>query len=211
MERRTFQEHKSVNVKRKSRNEDAKRMKVFLTNWVLTNYNKQNIADDCSDREGKTGDANCYGLSADASSEPGQQISNKQAAICIDETVRNDNIQVSGSTSDDNLRETKGLQVSESKAATFHIDGAHIQAIPTVSESEAGQPASRPSTPSVIDDGIEELGKPDNVNVNVLLNHDPDPSNWPCPDKVTDSFRIMLTESGPPKFPDGTFPRSVRQ
>lgn len=42
----------------------------------------------------------------------------------------------------------------------------------------------------------------------MLLDHDPDPSNWPCPDKVTDSFRIMLTENGPPKFPDGPFPRS---
>lgn len=41
-------------------------MKDSLTNWVLS-YNKQNIADDSSDREGKTGEGNCYGLSADAS------------------------------------------------------------------------------------------------------------------------------------------------
>lgn len=67
---------------------------------------------------------------------------------------------------------------------------------------------SRPSTPSATDDSTEELSKADNVNVDVLLDHDPDPSNWPCPNKVTDLFRIMLTENGPPKFPDGPFPRS---
>lgn len=70
--------------KRKKIRNDFKRMKVSLTNWVLS-YNKQNIADDSSDREEKTGEANCYGLSADAS-RPGQQIS-KQATICIDETI----------------------------------------------------------------------------------------------------------------------------
>ncbi|ROL45239.1 hypothetical protein DPX16_17850 [Anabarilius grahami] len=107
-----------------------------------------------------------------------QAISNKQATMCIDETVRKDSIQVSGSTNEDDLKEPKGLQVSESKAAaTFHIDGAHLQAIPTVGEREAGQPASRPSTPSATDDSIEELSKADNVNVDVLLDLDPDPSN----------------------------------
>ncbi len=187
--------------RKKTRDEDVKRMKVSLTNWVLTNQNKQNIGD-CSDRQGQTEHANCYGLSADTSSETGQQISNKQATICRDETVglRKDSIQVSGSTSNDDLGET-GLQVSESKAATFHIDGANKQA--TVGESEAGLSAS---TPSVTDDSVEQPSKTDNVNVDVLLDHDP--SNWPCPDKVTDSFRMMLTENGPPKFPDGPFPRS---
>ncbi len=53
--------------------------------------------------------ANCYGLSADTSSETGQQISNEQATICRHETVQKDSIQISGSTSNDDLRET-GLQ-----------------------------------------------------------------------------------------------------
>lgn len=38
--------------RKKSRNEDFKRMKGFLANWVLS-YNKQYIADS-SDREEKT-------------------------------------------------------------------------------------------------------------------------------------------------------------
>lgn len=61
MERNTCQEHKSENIK-KNKDEDVKRMKVSLTNWVLTNQNKQNIGDDCSDRQGKIGHANYYGL-----------------------------------------------------------------------------------------------------------------------------------------------------
>lgn len=87
-----------------------KKMKVSLTNWVLTNKNIQNIGDYCSDRRGKIGDLYSYGLSVDASTE---QISNKQETICRDETVK-DSIQVSGSI--DDLKEIGGLPVSESKA-----------------------------------------------------------------------------------------------
>ncbi len=54
-------------------------MKVSPMNWVLTNQNKLNIGDDCRDRQGQAELSNCYGLSADTSSETGQQISiNKQ-------------------------------------------------------------------------------------------------------------------------------------
>lgn len=110
----------------------------------------------------------------------------QSATICRDETEKKDSIQVNGRTSDDDLSET-GLPVSKSKVAKYHIDGANKQAISTVSESEAGQPAS---LPNVTDDTMEQLNKADNVNVDVLLDHDPDLSNWPYPDKAADSYSV---------------------
>ncbi len=80
-----------------------------------------------------------------------------------------------------------GLQVSKSKVAKSHIDGANKQAISTVGKSEAVQPNS---LPNVTDDTMEQLNKADNVHVDVLLDHDPDLSNWPYPDKAADSYSV---------------------
>ncbi len=35
-----------------------------------------------------------------------------------------------------------------------------------------------------------------------------DPSDWPAPHQITDTFRKNMTETGPLKCPDGPYPRS---
>ncbi len=37
-----------------------------------------------------------------------------------------------------------------------------------------------------------------------------DPSDWPAPHQITDTFRQNMTETGPLKCPDGPYPRSMR-
>ncbi len=35
-----------------------------------------------------------------------------------------------------------------------------------------------------------------------------DPSDWPAPHQITGTFRQNMTETGPLKCPDGSYPRS---
>lgn len=82
----------------------------------------------------------------------------------------------------------------------MHLSKLLIHFIDYREGAESREAASKQAdaTPSPCDNGA------------IISEAFPDPSEWPSPGQVSDSFRQMMTENGPVKCPDGPFPRAEK-